>query len=55
LTGIFVPVIPEIENIGLLETLVDAEQAAGIEADPLRRFAALLPRSRKPPRESQLA
>jgi poly(A) polymerase len=41
--GIFEPVIPEIEDIGRLETLVEAERAAGIEADPLRRFAALLP------------
>jgi len=41
--GILAPVLPEIENAARLEALVGAEQAAGIEPDPLRRFAALLP------------
>jgi poly(A) polymerase len=39
-------VLPEIESERLceLEALIAAEQAAGIEADPLRRLAALLPK-----------
>ena len=39
-------VLPEIEPERLcnLEALIATEQAAGIEADPLRRLAALLPR-----------
>jgi poly(A) polymerase len=42
--GILNPVIPEIGNSRSLEALVAAERAAGIEPDPLRRLAALLPR-----------
>jgi poly(A) polymerase len=44
--NILKPVIPEIEPERLcdLESLVAAERAAKIEADPLRRLAALLPR-----------
>jgi poly(A) polymerase len=41
--GIFVPVLPEVENEVGLKALVAAEKAAGIEPDPLRRLAALLP------------
>jgi len=45
--GIFKPVLPEIEPERLcdLEALIKAEIAAGVQADPLRRLAALLPRS----------
>jgi poly(A) polymerase len=44
--GILKPVLPEIESERLrdLEALIGSEQAAGIEPDPLRRLAALLPR-----------
>ena len=44
--GILKPVLPEIEPIGVaaLKSLIEAERAAGIDADPLRRLAALLPR-----------
>ena len=41
--GLFVPVVPEVGDIGRLGALVAAEQSAGIRPDPLRRFAALLP------------
>lgn len=41
--GLFVPVVPEIEETTRLEMLVAAEQDAGIGPDPLRRMAALLP------------
>ena len=44
--NILKPVLPEIEPDRLcdLEALIAAERAAKIEADPLRRLAALLPR-----------
>ncbi len=44
--GILKPVLPEIEpgRLGDLASLIAAEQASGIGADALRRFAALLPR-----------
>lgn len=44
--GIFKPVLPEIEveAFAALESLVHHEGAAGIDPDPLRRLAALLPR-----------
>jgi poly(A) polymerase len=40
------PVLPEIasERIDDLKALINAESAAGIDPDPLRRLAALLPR-----------
>ncbi len=43
------PVLPEIqpERLRDLKSLVAAEREAGIEPDPLRRLAALLPRSSK--------
>jgi poly(A) polymerase len=41
--GILAPVLPEIEDVGRLQALVVAEQAAGIEPDPLRRLSSLLP------------
>ena len=41
--GLFAPVVPEIDQAGRLAALVDAERAAGIAPDPLRRLAALLP------------
>jgi poly(A) polymerase len=43
--GILAPVLPEIaaERVNDLQSLIAAEQAAGIEADGLRRLAALLP------------
>ncbi len=41
--GLFVPVVPEIEDAGRLAALVAAERAAAIAPDPLRRLAALLP------------
>jgi poly(A) polymerase len=41
--GILKPVLPEIEDAGRLAALAAAERAAGIAADPIRRFAALLP------------
>lgn len=39
------PVLPEIavDRVAALEALVAAERAAGVEGDPLRRLAALLP------------
>lgn len=44
--AILKPVIPEIETGKWrdLEALIESEREAGIEADPLRRLAALLPR-----------
>ena len=43
--GILTPVLPEIasERVKDLQSLIAAEQAAGIEPDGLRRLAALLP------------
>lgn len=41
--GLFVPVVPEIDDVDRLAALVAAETKAGIEPDPLRRLAALLP------------
>ncbi len=43
--GILKPVLPEIEDAAPLAALVRAEQAAGIAPAPIRRLAALLPRS----------
>jgi poly(A) polymerase len=40
--GIFVPVLPEITDATLLFSLVEAENKAGIAADPVRRLAALI-------------
>jgi len=44
--GILTPVLPEIaaERLPDLEALIEAEQQAGIDAEPLRRLIALLPR-----------
>ena len=41
--GLFVPVVPELEQVDRLATLVAAEREAGIAPDPIRRLAALLP------------
>ncbi len=41
--GIFTPVLPEVTTAELLETLVRREAAAGVEPDPIRRLAAVLP------------
>ena len=41
--GILKPVLPEITDAGALEALVAREAAAAVDADPLRRLAALLP------------
>ena len=41
--GLLRPVLPEIDSAERLAALVAAEQAAGIDAQPIRRFAALLP------------
>lgn len=41
--GVLRPVLPEIESAGRLVALVEAEEAAGIGPDPVRRLAALLP------------
>jgi poly(A) polymerase len=41
--GLFLPVVPEIEQVDRLAALVAAERAAGIAPDPVRRLAALLP------------
>ncbi|HVI99291.1 MAG TPA: CCA tRNA nucleotidyltransferase [Sphingomonas sp.] len=43
--GIFAPIVPEIDDAGAdrLARLADAEAAAGIAPDPIRRLAALLP------------
>lgn len=43
--GILRPVLPEIESAERLEKLIAAEKKAGIEPDPLRRLAALLPQT----------
>lgn len=47
--AILKPVLPEIDAgaVESLRSLVSAEREAGIEPDPLRRFAALLPRDPK--------
>src|SRR4030095_5093642 len=44
--GILKPVLPEIEpgRLSDLKALIEAERVSGIGPDPLRRFAALLPR-----------
>lgn len=44
--GILTPVLPEIQKSAVkkLNALIDAEREAGIQADPIRRLAALLPR-----------
>lgn len=44
--GILVPVLPEVtaDALPLLDQLLQIERTAGIGPDPLRRFAALLPR-----------
>lgn len=42
-SGIFRPVLPEITGVERLERVVRLEAQAGIEADPIRRLAALLP------------
>jgi poly(A) polymerase len=43
--GVFAPVIPEIDALGvvMLERLTRREQALGLAPDPLRRLAALFP------------
>ncbi|HYC95587.1 MAG TPA: CCA tRNA nucleotidyltransferase, partial [Sphingomicrobium sp.] len=41
--GLFAPVVPEIEDAARLARLVEAERAAGLTPDPLRRLASLLP------------
>ena len=41
--AIFKPVLPEIDGVAGLAALVAAETEAGIERDPLRRLATLLP------------
>jgi poly(A) polymerase len=43
--GILAPVLPEIRsgNVPALQALIVAESAAGVAADGMRRFAALLP------------
>jgi poly(A) polymerase len=41
--GLFAPVVPEIADVSRLAALVEAERAAGVAPDPLRRMAALLP------------
>lgn len=41
--GLFIPVVPEIEQVDRLAALVAAEREAGIPPDPVRRLAALLP------------
>lgn len=41
--GIFEPVIPEIESVGRLASLVEAERHARVAPDALRRLASLLP------------
>jgi tRNA nucleotidyltransferase/poly(A) polymerase len=45
--AILKPVLPEVEpeRLGGLESVIAAEAEAGIEADALRRMAALLPRN----------
>jgi poly(A) polymerase len=41
--GIFDPILPEIESADRLAALVEAEKAAGIAPDGIRRLSALLP------------
>ena len=41
--GLFAPVLPEIDGVDRLQSLVAAEVETAIEPDPLRRLAALLP------------
>jgi poly(A) polymerase len=43
--GIFAPILPELssEGIGRLEQLIKRERTVGVDPDPMRRFAALLP------------
>jgi poly(A) polymerase len=41
--GLFTPVVPEIQDDARLGALVDAERAAAVPADPLRRLSSLLP------------
>lgn len=41
--GLFKPVVPEVAGVDRLEALVAAEREAGLDPDPLRRLAALLP------------
>ena len=41
--NLFAPVIPEIDSAVRLTALIEAEQAAAIRPDPVRRLAALLP------------
>ncbi|THD37026.1 MAG: CCA tRNA nucleotidyltransferase [Sphingomonas sp.] len=41
--GIFAPVLPEIAGASRLAALANREEAAGIEPDPIRRLAAILP------------
>ncbi len=43
--GIFAPVLPEIENAAPLAQLIAREADAAIAPDPIRRLAALLPKS----------
>ncbi|MES2097847.1 MAG: CCA tRNA nucleotidyltransferase [Pseudomonadota bacterium] len=42
--GIFAPVIPEVTDAGPFLAVTVLEEAAGIDPDPIRRLAALLPR-----------
>jgi poly(A) polymerase len=41
--GLFAPVVPEIAGVDRLVSIVAAEAESGIDPDPLRRLAALLP------------
>jgi poly(A) polymerase len=43
--GIFAPILPELsaEGVGRLEQLIKRERTVGVDPDPLRRLAALLP------------
>jgi poly(A) polymerase len=41
--GLFVPVVPEIEQVDRLPGLIESEREAGIAPAPIRRLAALLP------------
>ncbi|WP_265571529.1 CCA tRNA nucleotidyltransferase [Sphingomicrobium nitratireducens] len=51
--GIFAPVLPEITAQGIerLASLIDTEQAAGLEPAAIRRLAALLPQDEKSARD----
>jgi poly(A) polymerase len=42
--GIFAPVIPEVTDAGPLLAVTVLEESAGLDPDPIRRLAALLPR-----------